>query len=383
MRIDLALLSDYIDVPLTGVGRYAFEIASRLNSRRQEISLRFSSYRGIERWCDVQSRVNAPVDERGFSLAFRYRLINMKVVSTLFEGLQLVNQRRLLRNIGENAVIHAPSVQRLCARVPRGAVRVVTVHDLSHIIDASWHPTRRLSRIQGALKDIASVDRVIAVSSHTKSTLVDYFNVDPQRVTVVRNGISDSFIEINTESGPRRHTLCVSTIEPRKNIETLISAYASLPEQLRLEYPLIVVGSTGWNSAVTHALINRYQAEGWLSYRGYVDQAKLCKLYARAKLCVYPSKYEGFGLPILEALAAGCRVIAGNHSSIPEVSGGHACLLADVTDTEQMRTAINNALSQRWEVGEETPRAEYAKNFTWDTAVDRTIDTYRDALATR
>ena len=148
MPINLAMLSDYIDMPLTGVGRYAFEIASRLNSRNDEVNLRFCSYRGIERWCDIQSRLDAPVGACSFDHAIGSRLINTTFGSTLFEGLQLLNQRRLLRNIGKNAVIHAPSVQRLTGQLPRGAVRVTTVHDLSHILDASWHPKKRVSRIR-------------------------------------------------------------------------------------------------------------------------------------------------------------------------------------------------------------------------------------------
>lgn len=375
------MLSDYISTPLTGVGTYAFEIASRLSLRKAEVNLRFSGYRGIERWHEIQSRLNAPVSESGLLQPLSLKLINTSLGSTIFERLQLINQRRLLRDMGEHAVLHAPSAQRLIACKSRRAARVVTVHDMSHIMDASWHPKERVLRIQRAFNDIANVDRVIAVSNYTKRTLVHYFNVDPQRVSVICNGISDSFTEIAPAAGMRRHTLCVSTVEPRKNIDTLISAYATLPEPVRSEYPLILVGSSGWNSASTHALIKRYQASGWLKYLGYVDSGTLSKLYADAKLCVYPSRYEGFGLPVLEALASGCRVIAGDHSSIPEVSGGHASLLGDITDVEHVREAIINLLSRRWETGEEAIRYDFAKSFTWSAAVNRTIDAYRAALS--
>ena len=381
--VNLLMLSDYITAPLTGVGRYSFEIAARMNALKEDVNLHFSSYRGVEFWEDIQSRANASVAEYGIGDKLSLRLVDTMIGSKCFEMLQLASQRRLLRRIGKNAVVHAPSIQALATRTSSPVVRVLTVHDLSHVVDSTWHPKRRVSRIEHALKDIQSVDRIIAVSAYTKSMLVQQFKLEPHRVTIISNGISDTFANIYVGRSKRSHSICVSTFEPRKNIDTLISAYSSLPQSLRLAYPLVLVGSSGWKSEAMRMRVRSFQAEGWLRYFGYVDALTLRRLYADAKLCVYPSRYEGFGLPVLEGLAAGCRVISGNHSSIPEVAGGHARLLADVTDVDEMRAEIIAALSPEWQSGEEVARVAYARTFTWDAAARRTLDIYREATATR
>ena len=123
------------------------------------------------------------------------------------------------------------------------------------------------------------------------------------------------------------YSLFVSTIEPRKNLSNLIAAYSKLPSAMRQRWPLVLVGGKGWNSDEIHAQIEQATAQSWLKYLGYVPQAHLPLLYAGARLFTYPSLYEGFGLPIAEAMASGVPVLTSNCSSMPEVAGTAALLV--------------------------------------------------------
>lgn len=123
------------------------------------------------------------------------------------------------------------------------------------------------------------------------------------------------------------YSLFVGTVEPRKNVERLVQAYGMLPERMRSDWPLVIAGARGWNSDSIHACIEKAQAQGWARYISYVDQSWLPALYAGARLMAYPSLYEGFGLPIVEALASGTPVLTSRVSCMPEVAGGAAWLV--------------------------------------------------------
>ena len=207
--------------------------------------------------------------------------------------------------------------------------------------------------------------------------MIERLQIPSAKIITIPLGVDPVFSELPL-SLPRQHTLCVSTIEPRKNIGALLSAYQTLPARIKQEYPLLLVGSYGWKSESTHRQIEVCMAEGWLRYLGYVPQAELLRLYACARLVVYPSLHEGFGLPVLEAMAAGCRVVAGNHSSIPEVAGGLAHLV-NVRDAAELAHAIGQALEQNWNATEAAMRRAHASRFTWRLTVEKTIEAYRIA----
>ena len=394
----ITLCSDYLTAPLTGVGRYAFELARRLAIDPRIESFDLVSFRGIERWTDLESRLQDGANRltegarivsrtgavRGFASRVAERAINHPVGSWLFESAQ---QRQYDKSLvqGQTELIHAPSIQHLPERknsVGGRVARVVTVHDLSHRIYPAWHPEQRVARIERAMQTVCRADKIIAVSQATANALTEWYPATRGRVVVIPNGVSVAHLGVmdrGAEPAPA-HTLCVSTIEPRKNIDTLLAAYASLPVAIRLAHPLVLIGAAGWHSRDTHQKIQRYAAEGWLSYRGYVDSQTLAACYASAKVVVYPSLHEGFGLPVLEALAYGCDVIAGNHSSLPEVAGGHAHLLEDVRNIDEMREAILLALTSPRDATTEAKRRVFAASFSWERSTLDTINIYASAI---
>jgi alpha-1,3-rhamnosyl/mannosyltransferase len=173
------------------------------------------------------------------------------------------------------------------------------------------------------------------------------------------------------------YSLCVSTIEPRKKIDALLDAYSCLPHDLRRRYPLVLIGSVGWKCEALHQRIERCCAEGWVNYFGYVPEADLPVLYAGARLFVYPSNYEGFGLPVLEAMASGVPVVTSDCSSLPEVAGG-AALLVDPDEVDSLADCVQRGLTdEEWRLSASSHGLNVASRFTWDRCVEETVQVYR------
>lgn len=379
------LLSDAIQPPLTGIGRYVYELAAGLQSHDKVNRVELVSYRGRQDWGQIESRCRA-ADRQAGKVQLRARqdrlartrgwLINQRLVSAAYETAQEMHYRRALRN-ENNCVIHGPNYH-LPAHYPTGNAAVVTVHDLSTELFPHWHPDLRVQRMKRALRiAISRAQLVLVDASSTAVELIERFQVPESKVKVVPLGVDRAFSRVPL-SLPRRYTLCVSTIEPRKNIEALLAAYRTLPDSLKREYPLLLAGGYGWKSDATLQTIRQCVGEGWLKYLGYVSQTELLGLYSEAAVVAYPSLHEGFGLPVLEAMASGCRVVAGNHSSIPEIAGGLACLV-DVSDTAELAHALRLALEEPWNEAAAIARRTHASGFTWEATVAATVASYQIA----
>jgi len=264
---------------------------------------------------------------------------------------------------------------------------VVTVHDLSFL----FYPQgfRALNRIYLRVFTQLSVRRarrVIAVSESTKRDLVQTYRLSPGKVDVVHNGVDSSFRPLpaaqvaafRVEHGlPESFILFVGTLEPRKNVTRLIEAYARMPGA---KPPLLLVGGKGWLYDDLFACREALNLTDQVHFVGYVPAEDLPLWYNAAKLFVYPSLYEGFGLPPLEAMACGTPVITSATSSLPEVVGT-AGLLVDPTDVEALAAAMQRVLSDK-DLQAEMQRAglEQASAFSWRRTALQTAGSYRRAL---
>jgi glycosyltransferase involved in cell wall biosynthesis len=282
-------------------------------------------------------------------------------------------------------LIHEPAfVGPLASRCPV----VITIHDLSFL----FYPQgfRVLNRLYLKLFTRVSVQRarrIIAVSESTKRDLVQQYGISPAKIDVVYNGVDSGFRPLPAAEVaafkaarglPDRFILFVGTLEPRKNVIRLIESYARLP---KARPPLMLVGGKGWLYDEMFARVEALDLADEIHIVGYVPAEDLCLWYNAADLFVYPSVYEGFGLPPLEAMACGTPVITSTTSSLPEVMG-RAGLLVDPTDTEALTSAMEQVLTSV-EVRERMQAAGLARaqGFSWRETARRTVASYRRALA--
>jgi glycosyltransferase involved in cell wall biosynthesis len=267
---------------------------------------------------------------------------------------------------------------------------VITVHDLSYLFFPQGFRTLNRNYLQTFTRlSVRQARRVIAVSESTKRDLVQQYGLSPGKVDVVHNGVdpgfrplpADEVAAFRREEGlPGQFILFVGTLEPRKNVVRLVEAYARLPKD---RPPLMLVGGKGW---LYDEIFSRVEALGLSSvvrFVGYVPADALPWWYNAADLFVYPSLYEGFGLPPLEAMACGTAVISSTASSLPEVVG-QAGLLIDPADAEALAKAMEQVLADR-EMRKEMRSSglAQAQNFSWEKTARQTVESYRRALTSR
>ncbi|MCK5237093.1 MAG: glycosyltransferase family 4 protein [Deltaproteobacteria bacterium] len=207
---------------------------------------------------------------------------------------------------------------------------VVTVHDFSFISNPEWLPKDRANYFnKNFFKKVKAVDKVIVVSDFIKGEAVSKLGLPEDKVEVIHHGYDRSIFRSYDEEEllpvkrkfnlPEKFILSVGSIEPRKNLERMIEAYFSLDKEVRKEFKLVLVGFSGWRNRRVMKLLKEVGDE--VVYLGYVSDVDLGKLYNLATLFIFPTLYEGFGLPALEAMASGCPSVVSNVASLPEVCG--------------------------------------------------------------
>jgi glycosyltransferase involved in cell wall biosynthesis len=260
-------------------------------------------------------------------------------------------------------------------RLPRIRLRraVATFHDL-FVMTGEYSTPEFRQRFAGQARDAASrADVIIAVSAFTKSQAVSLLGVPESKVRVVHHGIR------YLPSAPvdrEQVILNVGAIQERKNIARLVEAF----ETVDPAWKLALAGSAGYGAAGIMARIERSPARHRIAVLGYVSREELAAWYRRATIFAFPSLDEGFGMPVLEAMAAGTAVLTSNRSALPEVAGG-AAVLVDPENTEALSQALRNL------TGNEELRRELAQSgicrarlFTWEKAVRQTWQIYEELL---
>jgi glycosyltransferase involved in cell wall biosynthesis len=265
--------------------------------------------------------------------------------------------------------------------------QVITVHDLSFLFYPRNFPaSKRLYLRTFTRMSVRRARRVIAISENTKRDVVQQYGIPPDRVDRIYYGTDPIFrplpagqvADFRKRRGlPERFVLFVGTLEPRKNVVRLIEAYARLPRNCP---PLLLVGGKGWLYDEIFTRVGELDLTDKVQFVGYVSGEELPWWYNAADLFVYPSVYEGFGLPPLEAMACAVPVISSSVSSLPEVVG-EAGLLVDPDDVQALAEAMGQVLADSHL--RETMRAAglaQASRFSWQEAARSTVETYRHAL---
>ncbi len=285
-------------------------------------------------------------------------------------------------------VLHSPDFIPPLHKI--GVRRVITVHDLAflrypHLL------TRAAARYYGQIdRAVRRADHIIAVSQSTKQDLMNLLGVPEKKITVIYEAADEVFRPLPREESaaevrrrynlPADYILFVGTIEPRKNLNTLILAYHALRTEHHLDPPLVFAGEHGWLADEVYSLVEELDLRDRCFFLGRVSTAELVYLYNAARVLAHPALYEGFGLPPLEAMACGTPVIVSNVSSLPEVVG-NAALLVDPTDVEAWTVALHRLLTDDALWNELREKGfERARQFSWEQTARETLAVYRNVV---
>lgn len=279
-------------------------------------------------------------------------------------------------------VYHEPNFVPLPSSLPT----VTTIHDLSPLVNSAWHPADRVRWFEAGLdRTLTQSACIIAVTEFVRREVIANLGVPPDRVVAVHNGIHPGLGPLPADvvaKGlrrlhlPPRFLLYLGTIEPRKNILRLMQVYCSLPESLRVRCPLVLAGAWGWNvEREWEFFLSEARPRGVL-HLGYVRDEDLAILYNGARALVYPSFYEGFGLPTVEMMACGGAVLTSTAGALKEVVGGQAELIP-AEDGLGWRDALVRILTDDdWLAELRRGSVEMAARYSWARSANETMAVY-------
>jgi len=288
----------------------------------------------------------------------------------LVYGVNRLGPSALDAALGQTDVFHASNLVRYA---PRRAKLTATIHDLTAFLMPELHTaaTVRADRFF-AERILKRAEGLIAVSENTRRDAIRMLGIAPERINTIRSGVAEEYFEALPTRRAKPYVLYVGSIEPRKNLATLLDAWRSLRPGLRAEFELVTAGPMAW---ADQSVRDRIRAE--TRYLGYVPESELPGLTAGAAAFVYPSLYEGFGFPVAQAMAAGVPVVTSNVSSLPEIAG-EAALLIDPRSPSELAAALTRLLdseSLRADLGKRG-RAK-AQNYRWEKCAAESLEFFR------
>lgn len=386
MRIVLG--TDSLQSPLTGIGRYTFELSKGLLRSPCIDELLGYDLGRIHSLAERLEALAAAPGEVGLGGAVRRWAAGSTALTTLYRQYVRALADRMLRPYAD-AVFHSPNFH-----LPHHAgPTVVTVHDLSYLLFPDYHPAARVSWMKEMVPPaLEASDHIICVSESTHADVLREYGVDRAKTSVIALGVDPRYrprsavevarVLVSRGLEYRQYFLCVATLEPRKDIDTLLDAYLNLPRSSRMRFPLVLAGSLGWScEALAQRLRALTASDCGVVYLGYLPEEELALLYSGALCFVYMSRYEGFGLPVLEAQASGVPVITSRVSSLPEVANERSIMLAP-GDVDAIREGLARSLDDAdWRESCREAGLRHAREFTWQRCLQHTIEVYRHVWA--
>lgn len=365
----------FIQTTISGIGKYVLELMKGLAQIDNENKYDLYEY--------SHTKVLHPIEKKNFSYViptFNTKIRSFRIFLEQFLFTMFIKKQKL-------DVFHGPSFM-LPIFKPLKTKCVITVHDLTFLrYQESFTFETKLYYKIFFKRSINNADMIIADSQATKDDLMLYFHVPKNKIKVIYLGVDKAFTPVADKfhiakvqkkyALPKKFFLFTGLLSPRKNIEGVLRAFNSLNIDLYKEYHFVIVGGKGWLYDPIFKYVEKHNLKERVHFTGYIDAGDLPVFYTLAEALVFPSFYEGFGLPILEAMACGCPVITSNISSMPEVAGD-AALLVDPKNSQNILAAMEKIVSDK-ELRKELVKKGYeqAKKFTWEKTAEETLALYK------
>jgi alpha-1,3-rhamnosyl/mannosyltransferase len=372
--------------PLTGIGQYTYGILSELVEHEGLEDL-YGQYLG--QWYEsddirrLLAKSLAPATTKIPSkVANNWPRFVAKIpgVRPLYHG---IKQWRLMQKIRHNALADTIYWEPNYILRPFPGLSVPTIHDIAYIRRPEFHEQSTIDRLTKQVPEsIAKAAHIFTVSQLSRQEIMEHYRLPADLISVVYPGVSKDFYPRSDSEKrevcqryqlPERFVLSLGTLEPRKNLKGLMQAYLQLPQTLRQSFPLVLVGTKGWLMDQFSQELAQLEAQGQLLRLGYVAQSDLPALMSAATVMAYVSHYEGFGMPVAEAMASGTAVLTSQHTSMEEVASGAARLVnpADIADIAQ---GLNDLLAHdllRIELIQKGLLV--AKRYSWRASADQLL----------
>lgn len=372
--IDIRVL---VEGKRTGVEEYTLNLLEYLFKidRKNQYKLFCNAYRATS--LDISQFQKCPNVK-----IYKFRWPN-KILNLSFKFLKFPKIDKMVDGLD---LFYAPNI--LFFSLSNDCKNVVTFHDLSFEYYSNFFSLKRKSWhfLVNPRKIAQRADKIIAVSNSTKQDLIEKYNISSDKIRVIYSGINKNFRPINDKKIlkkvqekyylPEKFILFLGTFEPRKNIEGLIFAFKKLKEKFKIPYKLVLAGERGWLSRNIFRLIKKFPFKQEIIPLGFIEDKDKPVLYNLASIFVYPSFYEGFGFPPLEAMACGVPTIVSSISSMPEITNGKAVLI-DPYNISELSEAIYQILNDE-NLQKKLSRDGIlqAKRFNWENSAKETFDLF-------
>jgi alpha-1,3-rhamnosyl/mannosyltransferase len=313
-----------------------------------------------------------------------------EIMCSTFTGLPFYSLRNMEKNID---LFHA--TDHYIPKLAKTPV-LATLMDPIPLMRPDWANTRGRKLKNYFFRSSAQwASHYITISEAVIPDLVNYFGIKEEKITPIHLGVNmEDFAPVTEETKTRvlkklglsidrkngGYFLFVGTLQPRKNVHRIIEAFSSLPKEIQQAYPLVIAGREGWSSEATVEKLKKLITAGVAHWLGYISFSDKVVLLQTATALVFPSLYEGFGLPVIEAFASGLPVITSNTSSLPETAG-EAAYLVDPLDTEALTEAMKKVVYHP-EIFQPLIEKGYSRaaQMTWAHCIKKTVDVYKTLI---
>lgn len=372
----LALNAGILRAPRTGIGQYLVELVQALSVDPEWEMTLFNGWS----WQSSLPPAALPGYSRASALIKRW-------VPNAYTLRRMIEQQRFSRGLSGADLYHDPSLWPFEFDGPM----VMTLHDLTHVHFPETQPQDRLREIERhAARSVERAQRILVDSAFIGAEVCRHYGLSEDRVAIAPLGYAARFYPRSAQQllpcmkqlglNPGQYLLCVGTLEPRKNLQLVLHAYELLPSDVRARCPLVIVGMPGWRSEQLAAPLQRAVTSGQVRLLGYQDDATVAELLAGARLLAFPSLYEGFGLPVLEAMASGVPVLLTRSSALPEVAG-EAGTYVDAQDAHSCAQTMQRLIDDQtyWQHCRDAG-LQRAQAFSWQRCAQITASVYRQVV---